>query len=253
MRRHDRSESIWSAHPPSRRVSKAAAQGYEWSMSQDDLKRAVASAAMEYVRPGMVLGVGTGTTADFFIELLAASGMELKAVVPSSEATAAQLKAAGLPLADLPSAPAPSLYVDGADQVDPRLRLIKGRGGAQFREKLIATLSERFICIVDESKLAPRLGGVPVPLEVVAPAAAFVAARVAALGGSATQRRDFVTDNGNPVLDVTGLDLADPEGLEVELDALPGVVECGIFARRPADLVLCGGTNGVRVIEPAGR
>ncbi len=219
-------------------------------MSQDDLKRAVAAAAMEYVEPGMVLGVGTGTTADFFIALLAASGIELKAVVPSSIATATQLKAAGLPIADLPAAPAPSLYVDGADQVDLRLRLIKGRGGAHFREKLIASLSERFLCIVDESKMAPRLGGVPVPIEVVAPAAAFVAARVTALGGTVTQRRDFLTDNGNPVLDATGLDLSDPEGLEVELDALPGVVECGIFARRPADLVLSGGPDGLRVFYP---
>jgi ribose 5-phosphate isomerase A len=220
-------------------------------MDQDELKRAVAAAAMAYVEPGMVLGVGTGTTADFFIGLLASSGIELEAVVPSSDATAAQLAAAGLPLADLPSAPAPSLYVDGADQVDPRLRLIKGRGGAHFREKLVASLSERFICIVDESKLAPQLGGVPVPVEVVEPAAAFVAARLAAMGGTARLRRGFVTDNGNPVLDVTGLDLTDPEGLEVELDALPGVVECGIFARRPADLVLCGGSRGVRVIEPS--
>ena len=219
-------------------------------MSQDDLKRAVAAAAMEYVEPGMVLGVGTGTTADFFIALLATSGIELKAVVPSSIATAAQLKAAGLPLADLPAAPSPSLYIDGADQVDLRLRLIKGRGGAHFREKLIASLSERFLCIVDESKMAPRLGGVPVPIEVVAPAAAFVAARIAALGGTVTQRRDFLTDNGNPVLDATGLDLSDPEGLEVELDALPGVVECGIFARRPADLVLSGGPDGMRVFYP---
>lgn len=220
-------------------------------MRQDDLKRAAAAAALEYVRPGMVLGVGTGTTAAFFIELLASSAIDLKAVVPSSAATATMLKAAGLPLADLPSAPAPSLYVDGADQVDPLLRLIKGRAGAHFREKLIASLSCRFLCICDESKLTPELGGVPIPIEVVAPAAAFVAARIAALGGTVTERWGFMTDNGNPVLDVTGLDLSDPEGLEVELDALPGVIECGIFARRPADLVLCGGPHGVRVIEPA--
>ena len=220
-------------------------------MSQDDLKRAVAAAAMEYVEPGMVLGVGTGTTADFFIALLAASGIELKAVVAELDRRPPpQLKAAGLPIADLPAAPAPALYVDGADQVDLRLRLIKGRGGAHFREKLIASLSERFLCIVDESKMAPRLGGVPVPIEVVAPAAAFVAARVTALGGTVIQRRDFLTDNGNPVLDATGLDLSDPEGLEVELDALPGVVECGIFARRPADLVLSGGPDGLRVFYP---
>ena len=221
-------------------------------MGQDDLKRTVAAAALEYVEPGMALGVGTGSTADFFIGLLAASGIRLRAAVASSDATAAKLRAAGLPLVDLPAAPAPDLYVDGADQVDPRLRLIKGRGGAHFREKLVASLSGRFLCIVDASKLAPELGGVPVPVEVVAPAAAFVAARIAAMGGVPAERRGFVTDNGNPVLDVTGLDLSDPEGLEVELDALPGVVECGIFARRPADLVLCAGQDGVRVIEPVG-
>lgn len=219
-------------------------------MGQDDLKRAVAAAALQYVEPDMVLGVGTGSTADFFIGLLAASGIRLRAAVASSDATAAQLRAAGLPLADLPAAPSPDLYVDGADQVDPRLRLIKGRGGAHFREKLIASLSGRFLCIVDVSKLAPELGGVPVPVEVVAPAAAFVAARIAAMGGAVTERRGFVTDNGNPVLDVTGLDLSDPEALEIGLDALPGVVECGIFARRPADLVLCAGPDGVRLVEP---
>ena len=219
-------------------------------MEQDDLKRAVAVKALEYVEPGMVLGVGTGTTADFFIAQLAEARVPLKAVVPSSMATARRLQAAGLPLAELPAAPRPALYIDGADQVDPRLRLIKGRGGAHFREKLVASLSERFICIVDESKLAERLGGVPVPLEVMAPAAAFVGARVAGWGATVVERRGYRTDNGNPVLDVTGLDLADPAGLEIELEALPGVVACGIFARRPADLVLCAGADGVRVIEP---
>jgi ribose 5-phosphate isomerase A len=221
-------------------------------MTQDELKRAVAAKAVEYVEAGSVLGVGTGTTADAFIAALVASGIELRAAVPSSDASARSLRAAGLPVVELPAAPAPSLYVDGADQVDPRLRLIKGRGGAHCREKVVASLSRRFLCIVDESKLAPRLGGVAVPLEVVAAAVELVAARVAGLGGVATQRVGYLTDNGNQVLDVTGLDLSDPEALEVELDALPGVVECGIFARRPADVVLCAGPHGVRVIEPAG-
>jgi ribose 5-phosphate isomerase A len=138
------------------------------------------------------------------------------------------------------------LYVDGADEVDPELRLIKGGGGAHTREKAVATASELFVCIVDESKLVERLGRAPVPLEVVPWAAAFVAKRVAALGGHSAARSGFLTDNDNVVIDVTGLDLSDPEALEVELDAIPGVVVGGVFARRRADVVLVGTAGGVR-------
>ena len=216
-------------------------------MTLDDMKRASASAALEYVPIGATIGVGTGSTAEFFIEELAARPGLIAAAVASSEASAAALRAAGIRLLDPAAAPHPlPLYVDGADEVDPQLRLIKGGGGAHTREKVLATAAELFVCIVDESKLVGRLGRVAVPLEVVPWAAAFVARRLTAMGASVSERPGFVTDNGNAVLDATGLELSDPEGLEFELDAIPGVVECGIFARRRADIVLVGTAEGVR-------
>jgi len=216
-------------------------------MTLDDMKRASASAALEYVPIGATIGVGTGSTAELFIEELAARPGLIAAAVASSEASAAALRAAGIRLLDPAAAPHPlPLYVDGADEVDPQLRLIKGGGGAHTREKVLATAAELFVCIVDESKLVGRLGRVAVPLEVVPWAAAFVARRLTAMGASVSERPGFVTDNGNAVLDATGLELSDPEGLELELDAIPGVVECGIFARRRADIVLVGTAEGVR-------
>ena len=216
-------------------------------MTLDDMKRASANAALEYVPTGATIGVGTGSTAEFFIEELAARPGLIAAAVASSEASAAPLRAAGIRVLDPAAAPYPlPLYVDGADEVDPELRLIKGGGGAQTREKVLATAAELFVCIVDDTKLVERLGRAPVPLEVVPWAAAFVAERVAALGGRTAARPGFLTDNGNAVLDAMGLDLSDPEGLELELDAIPGVVECGLFARRRADVVLVGTVGGVR-------
>jgi ribose 5-phosphate isomerase A len=216
-------------------------------MDQLDMKRAAAEAAIEYVVPGTTIGVGTGSTAALFIAALAARPGLVAAAVASSEASATALHAAGIRVLDPAVAPYPlPVYVDGADKVDAELRLIKGGGGAHLREKVLATAAELFVCIVDDSKLAARLGRVPVPLEVVPWAAPFVAARVAALGGHPAARPGFVTDNGNLVLDVSGLELSDPEGLELELDAIPGVVECGIFAHRRADIVLAGTARGVR-------
>jgi ribose 5-phosphate isomerase A len=216
-------------------------------MDRDDMKQAAARAATEYVKPGSTIGVGTGSTAEYFIAELAARPELVDAAVASSEATARALRAAGVRVLDPAAAPYPwALYVDGADEVDAELRLIKGGGGAHTREKILASAAELFVCIVDETKLVGRLGRGPLPLEVVPWAAAFVAGRVAALGGSTVARSGFVTDNGNAVLDALGLDLSDPEGLELELDAIPGVVECGIFARRRADVVLAGTAAGVR-------
>jgi ribose 5-phosphate isomerase A len=215
-------------------------------MTLDDMKRASANAALEYVPTGATIGVGTGSTAEFFIEALAARPGQITAAVASSLAATAALRAAGIRVVDLAEAPSLLLYVDGADEVDPELRLIKGRGGAQTREKVLATAAELFVCIVDDTKLVERLGRAPVPLEVVPWTAAFVARRLTAMGASVSERPGFVTDNGNAVLDATGLELSDPEGLELELDAIPGVVECGIFARRRADIVLVGTAEGVR-------
>ena len=236
-------------------------------------KRAAAEAAVEYVEAGTVVGVGTGSTVAFFIAALAELPPERRpaAAVASSEGSAAALRAAGIPVVELASLLPPAteavaadvrplpLYVDGADEVDPELRLIKGAGGALTREKVLAAASRLFVCIVDESKLVERLGAAPVPLEVVPMAAAFVAARVSARGGRPAARPGYLTDNGNAVLDVAGLDLSDPESLEVELNAIPGVLECGVFARRRADVALVGSEPGgqrgarsarVRVLRP---
>ena len=217
-------------------------------MDQDAQKRA-AAAAMAYVTPGTTVGVGTGSTAAYFIAELAARRGLVAAAVASSEASAAALRAAGIPVVGLDAAASLPLYVDGADEVDPERRLIKGAGGALAREKVLASAAEVFVCIVDETKLVGRLGagreGVPgagaaVPLAVLPMAAAFVARRVRSLGGSPTARPGYLTDDGAVVLDVAGLDLSDPDRVEAELDALPGVIANGLFARRRADVVLSG-------------
>ena len=218
-------------------------------MDQDAQKRAAAAAAVAYVTPGTTVGVGTGSTAAYFIAELAARRGLVAAAVASSEASAAALRAAGIPVVGLDAAASLPLYVDGADEVDPERRLIKGAGGALAREKVVASAAEVFVCIVDETKLAHRLGGVPVPVEVLPASAAAVAARLFALGGTPASRTGFVTDGGNVILDVAGLDLSDPERLEFTIDAIPGVVENGIFARRRADVVLVGAPQGVRVLR----
>jgi ribose 5-phosphate isomerase A len=248
-------------------------------MTRDEQKRAAAEAALKYVRPDTVIGVGTGSTAGFFIAALAARLGLVAAAVASSEASAAALHAAGIPVVGLDEAPLLPLYVDGADVVDPQLRLIKGAGGALAREKVVASAAALFVCIVDEAKLVERLGdpprgssssgtsgqsgggraagtnssaeGSPVPLAVLPMAVTLVTRRVRDLGSSTVARRDYSTDDGGVLLDVTGLDLSDPERVEVELDAIPGVVECGIFARRPADVVIVGTGEGVRILSRA--
>lgn len=221
--------------------------------TRDEQKRAAAEAALEHVPPGATIGVGTGSTVAFFIEALGRlpAGRRPGAAVASSDATAAALAAAGIPVVGLDAAPAPlPVYVDGADEVDPAFRLTKGGGGAHTREKVLATVSRLFVCVVDEGKLVPRLGAFPLPVETVPMAVPFVAARLRELGGLPVLRPDYLTDNGNAVLDVAGLDLSDPEGLEVELDATPGVLECGIFARRRADVVLAAGRPVPRLDAP---
>ena len=216
-------------------------------MTRDDQKRAAAEVALEYVEPGSTIGVGTGSTATFFIERLAElpAARRLGAAVSSSDTTAAALRHAGIRVVGLEEALPLPLYVDGADEVDPELRLIKGRGGAHAREKVLASAAELFVCIVDETKLVEWLGAAPVPLAVLPMAAVFVAERLRALGGSPAARPGYLTDDGAAVLDVSGLDLSDPERLEAELEAIPGVVASGLFARRRADVVLAGTDPGV--------
>jgi len=220
-------------------------------MTRDDQKRAAAEAALEYVEPGSTIGVGTGSTAAFFIKRLAGLPPARRpgAAVPSSDATAAALRHAGIRVVGLEDALPLPIYVDGADEVDPELRLIKGGGGAHAREKVLASAAERFVCIVDETKLVERLGAAPVPLAVLPMAAAYVAERVRMLGGNPAARPGFMTDDGAAVLDVSGLDLTDPERLEAELEAIPGVVASGLFAHRRADVVLVGAPSGVQILR----
>lgn len=214
-------------------------------MSQDRLKIEVAKAALAQVEAGTVLGVGTGSTVTAFIDQLAASGIELAGAVSSSEATTKRLQEAGIEVLDLNHTGDLALYIDGADEVDPNRRLIKGGGGALTREKIVAAASRRFVCIVDESKCVKVLGEFPLPVEVLPMARALVARRLVALGGTPELRKDFTTDQGNVILDVRGLDLVDPVKIETAINQIPGVVTCGLFAQRGADEVLVATESGI--------
>ncbi|MEM7055110.1 MAG: ribose-5-phosphate isomerase RpiA [Pseudomonadota bacterium] len=214
-------------------------------MSQQRLKIEVAKAAMKQVEDGMLLGVGTGSTVNALIDQLAASGIRLEAAVSSSEATTERLKNIGVHVTDLNRTGDLELYIDGADEVDAHKRLIKGGGGALTREKIIAGASRRFVCIVDASKCVPVLGEFPLPVEVLPMARAFVARQMVKLGGQPELRADFVTDNGNLILDVRNLDLVDPVRVETEINQIPGVVTCGLFAQRGADQVLVATESGI--------
>jgi len=215
-------------------------------MSQARLKIEAARAALRDVEDGMVLGVGTGSTVNAFIEQLGASGRRLEGAVSSSEETTRRLEAIGVPVVELNHTGDLELYIDGADEVDGHRRMIKGGGGALTREKVIAAASRRFVCIVDESKCVDVLGEFPLPVEVIPMARSFVARQLRKLGGQPELREGFATDNGNPILDVRNLDLVDPVALEDRINAIPGVVTCGLFARRPADTLLVAGESGVR-------
>lgn len=220
-------------------------------MSQDDLKKASAKAALAFVEDDIVLGVGTGSTVNHFIDLLAAAKVRLKAAVPSSEATAKRLKGLGLPVQDLNAAGTCELYVDGADEVTEHLAMIKGGGGALTREKVVAQASRKFVCIADQSKLVSVLGTFPLPVEVIPMARSFVARELVRLGGRPVLREGVATDNGNVILDVHGLKILDPVALETELNQVPGVVTNGLFARRSADHLLLASASGIRRIDRA--
>jgi len=215
-------------------------------MNQDALKRKVAEAAAEFIKEGMVVGVGTGSTVNHFIEVMATLKHHIEACVSSSEASTARLKAHGFEVRDLNSSGSLELYVDGADETNHHLQLIKGGGGALTREKIIAQASRKFVCIVDQSKLVDILGAFPLPVEVIPMARSMVARELVKLGGNPVYRDGFVTDNGNQILDVHGLQILNPVELEQTLNNLPGVVTNGLFALRPADVLLVGGADGVR-------
>jgi ribose 5-phosphate isomerase A len=217
-------------------------------MSQDDMKRAAARAAIEQVPPDAVVGVGTGSTVNFFIEELAKIKGRIDAAVSSSEASAARLKAAGIRVLDLNSVDEVPVYVDGADEVTKHLTMIKGGGGALTREKIVAAVAKRFVCIADRSKLVDVLGKFPLPVEVIPMARSHVARQLAKLGGQPVWRQGFTTDNGNLILDVRNLTILDPVALEGEINQITGVVANGLFARRGADVLLLATDRGVETV-----
>jgi ribose 5-phosphate isomerase A len=214
-------------------------------MNQDEKKRLVAEAALDYVPDGCIVGVGTGSTANFFIDALGARRDRLRGAVASSEASAARLRALGIPLLDLNDIDELPVYVDGADETTRDRCLIKGGGGALTREKIVAAASKTFVCVVDDSKLVAQLGHFPLPVEVIPLARARVARQLTALGGRPVLRAGFITDNGNEILDVHGLAIAAPAALETAINQLTGVVTNGLFARRPADVLLMATDRGV--------
>ena len=218
-------------------------------MTQDEMKQAVAKAAIDYVEIGTIVGVGTGSTANFFIDELAKIKGKIDGTVASSVASADRLKKHGIPVLDLNSVDSISVYVDGADESNKFLHLIKGGGGALTREKIVAAVSKKFVCIADESKLVPVLGKFPLPVEVIPMARSYVAREIAKLGGQPVLREGFTTDNGNVILDVHNLEIMEPVKLEETLNHITGVVTNGLFARRPADVLLLGTQQGVKVIE----
>ncbi len=218
-------------------------------MNQDEMKQAVAREAIRYVEEGTVVGVGTGSTANFFIDELAKMKFDIKGAVASSEATAARLQKHGIPVLDLNAVDEMPVYIDGADEANRHLHLVKGGGGALTREKIVAQVARRFICIADASKLVETLGTFPLPIEVIPMARSYVARELVRLGGRPELRQGFTTDNGNVILDVHGLAITEPAKLEATLNNLPGVVTNGLFALRPADALLLGTPEGVKVIE----
>jgi ribose 5-phosphate isomerase A len=217
-------------------------------MTQDELKAAVGRAAVSHVRPGSVVGVGTGSTVNKFIDALAQARLPLAGAVSSSEQSSQRLRALGITVLEAAAVDRLAVYVDGADEIDGRGFMIKGGGAALTREKIVADLAERFICIADESKRVDVLGGFALPVEVIPMAAAQVARRFAALGGQATLRPGVLTDNGHPILDVRGLRIEDPLALEVEINQWPGVVTVGIFARHRAHMCLLATAAGVKTL-----
>lgn len=217
-------------------------------MNQDELKRMAAAEAIKQVKGG-IIGVGTGSTVNHFIDLLADIKQSIDGAVSSSEASTERMKTLGIPVLDLNATGELELYIDGADESTRHLHLIKGGGGALTREKIVAGASKRFICIADESKLVDVLGEFPLPVEVIPMARSHVARQLVKLGGTPVWRDGFITDNGNIILDVHNLRIMEPVKMEQEINNIAGVVTTGIFALRPADMLILGSPEGIKVIE----
>ena len=215
-------------------------------MTQDEMKRAAAQEAVKYLSKGDIVGVGTGSTANYFIEELSAWGGAIGAIA-SSEATARRLESCGIPVLNLNEVEEFGVYVDGADEINHKLEMVKCGGGALTREKIVAAVAQTFICIVDETKVVDVLGRFPLPVEVVPMAASYVLRAIRGLGGNPQIRKDFVTDNGNIILDVHGMSIENAAEIEQTLNNIVGVVTNGLFAHRPANLMVVGGQNGVHI------
>ena len=222
-------------------------------MTQDEQKKAVAQAALQYVGDDAWIGVGSGSTANLFIDALAARKHRIKGAVASSVKTAERLKAHGILVEELNNVDDMPVYIDGADEVDARGAMIKGGGGALTREKIVAAVARKFVCIVDGTKTVDVLGRFPLPVEVLPTARSYVARELVLRGGQPAWRMGFTTDNGNVILDVSGLRITDPVAFETDLNQIAGVVTVGLFARRGADVVLVGGDAGVTTLTPRGR
>ena len=218
-------------------------------MTQDELKAMVGEAAIAWVQPGSVIGVGTGSTVNCFIESLARMPERIAAAVSSSEQSSLRLRRHGIPVVDANEVESLAVYVDGADEIDGQGCMIKGGGGALTREKIVADMAQQFVCIADASKLVATLGRFPLPIEVIPMARALVARRVRALGGQPVLREGFTTDNGGLILDVHGLSISDPPALEAQIGQWPGVITVGVFARNRAHVCLLGASDGVRTID----
>ena len=221
-------------------------EDYHLAMNQIEMKQAAAEAAIAYVEDGSVVGVGTGSTADFFIAALGKIKHRIDGVVASSEGTANKLKALGIAVYDLNSVKEMPVYVDGADEITPHLAMIKGGGGALTREKIVAAVARKFICIADQTKLVGVLGKFPLPVEVIPMARSYVGREIVKLGGQPAWRQGFTTDNGNWILDVHNMLITNPVELEAALNQITGVVTNGLFARQGADVLLLGTTDGVK-------
>lgn len=219
-------------------------------MDQNDMKRAVARAAIDFVPQG-IIGVGTGSTANFFIDELAGIKGRFDGAVASSEATAQRLRSHGIKVFELNEVGDLDVYVDGADEITRHMHMIKGGGGALTREKIVAACSRQFVCVADQTKLVDVLGQFPLPVEVIPMARSYVARQLVKMGGQPRLREGFVTDNGNVILDVVGLNILDPVRMESEINQIVGVVTNGLFARRAADILLMGTPSGVEMLRPA--
>lgn len=218
-------------------------------MTQDQMKQAAAIKAVDYVEDDTIVGVGTGSTVNFFIDALAEKKHDIKGAVSSSEESTKRLKAHGIEVFDLNSVDEIGVYVDGADEINEHMHMIKGGGAALTREKIVAAVAKQFVCICDQSKQVPILGKFPLPVEVIPMARSYVARELVKLGGDPVYRQGVITDNGNVILDVHNLDILDPKGLETRINAIVGVVTNGLFAERGADVLVLGTPEGAKVVK----